>query len=339
MKSANPQFGLVLAGGGPKGAYQIGALKYLSEVGIQPHIIAGSSIGALNSAVLSTYRPFSYAVERLDELWSEISQLKPLKVNFMTMARYATGFFVPTLDSVIDLLSSWGILPESCALLDPLPLENLVRRTINPSEIRRGTELWVTAFPCVKVLGIELDTMLEFIRASTGAETHWLCAQDFKDDETIYNLILASAALPWIFPRRKVNGTSYIDGGLADNIPLKPLADRGCNNVIVIHLENGAVWDREQFPNQSIIEIRPQKTIDKSDVPLIGMVSTFLDFSPERIADLKQRGYEDAKYCMEPILETLACVRRNRESEERQKHSLNSLILSTEELLKDSPLF
>ena len=48
MKSINPKLGLILAGRGAKGAYQVGALKYLSELGIVPQIITGTSIGALN---------------------------------------------------------------------------------------------------------------------------------------------------------------------------------------------------------------------------------------------------------------------------------------------------
>jgi NTE family protein len=52
MQSANTQVGLVLVGGGAKGAYQAGALKYLAEeTAIEPQIIAGTSIGALNGAV------------------------------------------------------------------------------------------------------------------------------------------------------------------------------------------------------------------------------------------------------------------------------------------------
>ena len=52
MKFINPKFGLVLAGGGAKGAYQVGALKYIAELGIVPQIIADTSIGALNGAIL-----------------------------------------------------------------------------------------------------------------------------------------------------------------------------------------------------------------------------------------------------------------------------------------------
>jgi NTE family protein len=54
-----------------------------------------------------------------------------------------------------------------------------------------------------------------------------------------------------------------------------------------------------------VIEIRPHEAINKSDVPLYGDAITFLDFSSDRIELLKQRGYADAKSCLEPILKTL----------------------------------
>lgn len=346
MKSANPQFGLVLTGGGAKGAYQVGALKYLAESGFKPHIIAGSSIGALNSAILSTYRPFRHAVQRLDELWDKLAELKPLRINVLAGSRYVTKFVAPSTapgldllyESLLDLMSSWQLVPDTVSLLDPVPIERFVRQAINPFELRKGTELWVTAFPCLRFCGIEIDTCFELVRARTGTDVHWLCVNDLKDDEALYNLLLASAALPWVFPRRRVNNVTYIDGGLADNVPLKPLADRGCNYVIVIHLQNGVIWERKQFHNQTIIEIRPQELINKSDTPIAGMVSTFLDFSTERIAELKRRGYEDAKYCMEPILKTLETINYHRVGIDSLIDSTTSILNSTKQIMDDQPL-
>ena len=66
-RSANPKFGLVLTGGGAKGAYQSGALKYLAGLKLEPHIIVGTSIKALNGAVLSSHHPFKQAASRLNE--------------------------------------------------------------------------------------------------------------------------------------------------------------------------------------------------------------------------------------------------------------------------------
>lgn len=335
MKPANLQLGLVLTGGGAKGAYQVGALQYIAELGLEPQIIAGTSIGALNGAVLSSCRPFPYAVQRLNQLWEQLSKAEILRINTGTVLRtfsYATQAFTPTLRGwLLDFLITEGLMQNSSAIFDPAPIEQLLREAVNPGELRRGIELWVTVFPSLKIPALGYDWLVDLIRARTGTDAHWLCIQDCTDDETVYKLLLASAALPLAFPSREVNGQSYIDGGLADNVPLRALAKRGCKNVIVIHLKNGAAWNRHDFPEQTVIEIRPEQRIEKSDTPIIGKIDSYLDFSSERIAELKKRGYEDAKRCLTPIMEVFITVKDQRESH-------NSLVNSTQRLLNDPPL-
>ncbi|MBC1225366.1 patatin-like phospholipase family protein [Nostoc sp. UCD121] len=335
MKPANLQLGLVLTGGGAKGAYQVGALQYIAELGLEPQIIAGTSIGALNGAVLSAYHPFPYAVQRLNQLWEQLGKAEILRTNTGAVLRtfsYATQAFTPTLRGwLLDFLITEGLMQNSSAIFDPAPIEQLLREAVNPGELRRGIELWVTVFPSLKIPALGYDWLVDLIRARTGTDAHWLCIQDCTDDETVYKLLLASAALPLAFPSQEVNGQSYIDGGLADNVPLRALAKRGCENVIVIHLKNGAAWNRHDFPEQTVIEIRPEQRIEKSDTPIIGKIDSYLDFSSERIAELKKRGYEDAKRCLIPIMEVFRTVKDQRESH-------NSLVNSTQCLLNDPPL-
>jgi NTE family protein len=335
MKSTNPQLGLVLTGGGAKGAYQVGALQYIAELGLLPQIIAGTSIGALNGAVLSAYRPFPYAVQLLNQFWDRLSKTEILRPHTGTVLRtlsYAAQTFTSTLQGwLLDFLIAEGLIPNSSTIFDPAPIEQLLREAVKLDELRYGIELWVTVFPSLKIPGLGYDWLVNFIRACTGTDAHWLCVQDFTDDEQVYNLLLASAALPFAFPSRKVNGTSYVDGGLADNVPLRALAKRGCKNIIVIHLENGVSWNRHDFPEQTIIEIRPEEKINKSATLIIGKIDSYLDFSSERITELKKRGYEDAQRCLIPIINTLRTV-------QDQRNSHNSLINSTQRLLNDPPL-
>lgn len=335
MKSNQPEFGLVLAGGGAKGAYQAGAIQYIAELGLQPQIIAGTSIGALNGAVLSSYYPFSHAVERLNYFWEQFGEaeiLRPHTGVFLHAASYAAQAFVPTLRHwLADFLIKQGLSKYNTSIFDPEPIEQLLKQAVHPKTLRQNIELWVTVFPCLKIPGLGYDLLINLIRAKTGAGANWLCLQDCLDDETIYNLLLASAALPLAFPSRTMNGVNYIDGGLVDNVPLTALAKRGCKNVIVIHLRNCSVWNRDDFPEQTIIEIRPEKVINQSEIPMIGVVDSWLDFSSKRIRELKQRGYEDAKRCLNPIIDSLLAVREFRQSQV-------SLINSTEELINDSPL-
>lgn len=206
----------------------------------------------------------------------------------------------------------------------------MLREVVNPLALRNGIELWVTVFPSLKIPGLDYDWIIDIIRSKTGTKAQWLCVQDCQDDETLYNLLLASAAIPLAFPQREIDGQYYVDGALGDNIPLGALAARGCSHAIVIHLDGGAIWNRHDFPEQTVIEIRPS-AIDSSNLPLIGAINSLLYFSPENIANLKQMGYQDARRCLEPILQTLVTVRQQHQVEK-------SLLYSTQRLLDDKPL-
>ncbi|HEY9650595.1 MAG TPA: patatin-like phospholipase family protein [Coleofasciculaceae cyanobacterium] len=339
MQLSHPQVGLVLAGGGAKGAYQAGALKYLAEeTAIEPKIIAGTSIGALNGAVLAAHQPFDHGVHRLNKLWDRLGDepiLRPHMGTVLKTLSYAAQTLIPTFQQwSLDVLVTLGLLPDRSVIFDPEPIEHRLREAVDLTELRQGVELWVTVFPALNIPGINYDLLMhlaDLLRARTGTKAQWLCAQTIQDDETLYNLLLASAAIPLAFPQREVNGQFYVDGALTDNIPLGALAARGCTHAIVIHLDNGEIWNRHNFPEQTVIEIRPEQRINKFDTPILGSVSSLLDFSSDRIAELKRRGYQDAKRCLEPIIATFRGV-------QAQRQSHHSLVDSTQQLLDDSLL-
>jgi len=338
MIPSDVKFGLVLTGGGAKGAYQVGALEYLAELNFSPHIIAGTSIGALNGAVLASHQPFNQAVLRLGEMWEQLGYAEVLRPNVgaaLPVMSYAAQTLIPTFSKwAVNFLIEQQLLKANTAIFDVEPIERLLREAVNAKNLKYGTDLWVTVFPSLHIPGLEYDWLMGLIdvcRARTGTTAHWLLAQDCDDEDTLYNLLLASAAIPLAFPKRTVNGQHYVDGALADNIPLGALAKQGCTHAIVIHLENASTWSRQDFPQQTIIEIRPEQPIAQSDTPVIGSISAVLDFSPSRIADLKQRGYEDARRCIEPIIRTFRTTTDGR-------RQMVSLVESTENLLSDLPL-
>ena len=313
----NPQIGLVLAGGGAKGAYQAGALRYLAEIGLKPQIIAGTSIGALNGATLAANNSFDYAVECLDRIWTKLGETKVINLDraaprlqrdrnlAVTTLNHAAKAFIPTFRHwLVDFALKTGI-SNNRAILDPEAIETMLKEAIDPDALRNGIELWVTVFPSMKIPGLDYDWLIDLVRSQMGVKAQWLRVQDCSDDETLYNSLLASAAIPFAFPQREVNGQYYVDGALGDNIPLGALAARGCTYAIVIHLDGGAIWNRHDFPAQTVIEIRPSDKINSSSFPLIGDIHSLLDFTPEKIAILKQMGYQDARRCLEPIVQSL----------------------------------
>ena len=338
MPDLDPKIGLVLTGGGAKGAYHVGALRYLAELNLSPHMIAGTSIGALNGAVLASHNDFSESVDRLEELWEQLGRariLRPHTGRILQTLSYVAQTSVPTFSGWIqDFLKDQGLLQNSASIFDPEPIERFIQEAVNLRDLRQGTELWVTVFPSLHIPGLNYDLLMALVdlfRANTGTSAQWIYAQDCQEDETLYNLLLASAAIPLAFPQRMVSDRHYVDGGLADNVPLGALAAQGCTHTIVIHLQNGSVWNRHLFPNQTVVEIRPKVSIDRSNTPFVGAVESLLDFSSDRIAELKQRGYEDARCCLQPILQTLVAVVDSRKQ-------LSELRQSTQRLIDDLPL-
>jgi NTE family protein len=298
VEVTNPKFGLVLAGGGAKGAYQVGVLKYLSEeLQFVPDMIAGTSIGALNGSFLASHQPFDEAVKRLELLWDEIGKEGILKTKIE--------------------------LSKGLSIFDSQPIKELLKAQVKVDALKRGIELWVTVFPSLNPPIPFLDylrALIDSLSKDGRTSAQWRSARDLDDEDTLYNSILASAAIPLVFPRQKINGDFFVDGFLGDNIPLGALAAQGCTYAIVIHLDNGETWSRHNFPNQKIIEIRPQLKINEKSF-LSG-----LDFSAENITKLKQRGEEDARRYLEPIILTLM-------TEYRRRNALDSLIESTRELI------
>lgn len=73
--------GLVLSGGGAKGAYQVGVLKALRELGTRIDAVSGASIGALNGGVLASAPSLDVAIERLEELWGRLAKQSPLNMK------------------------------------------------------------------------------------------------------------------------------------------------------------------------------------------------------------------------------------------------------------------
>ena len=290
--------GLVLVGGGAKGAYQAGALRYLNEVGFVPHAIAGTSIGALNGAVLASHRSFTEGVERLDALWTRIAQQGILQLN--------PGSIIDQAFEQVDHVFNVQPLLNAISVFDIRPIEMLLREAVKIPVLRSGIPLWVTIFPALKRLsatlrrrGININQLPITHRENAKTGALWVRIQDLDEDQ-IHNALLASAAIPLIFPVRRVAGGFFVDGGFGDNTPLGALTPDVCRKVCVIHLSDGSTWSRHDFPNQTVIEIRPEEPFSRSTTVLADLYN-LLDFSHDRIMELRIRGYRDARRCWQDI--------------------------------------
>lgn len=312
--------GLVLSGGGAKGAYQVGVLKALVEFGVPVHVMSGASIGALNGAVLASAPNLAVGAARLEEIWLELAHDSPLKhqapgyLKLLFAAGLRENLVVAVAHSILSIAQGHGLpIPEQLhqmlhsGMMDDMPLKALLDKYIDHKALSDGIPFYVSVF---KSFGGLLD-----IARVLAAE---LCLMESRDSEFIHiqskseaarkELLLASAAIPIAFAPRQVNGSMYSDGGQGGwtkaqgNTPISPLIAAGCDVVIVTHLSDGSLWSRHDFPDTTIVEIRPQSSIVRDD-GMLGGIKDLLGFDERKITSWIEQGYRDTRHCVGQIVQ------------------------------------
>ena len=273
LTSAEGGVGLVLSGGGAKGAYHVGVVQCLADHSVKLTAIAGTSVGALNGAVIAAAPDLGSAAVRLEEVWHEYMTSSP------------TGFLnrLVSLQKIVPDLYEKYLSPYEEFIEVGLPLYVGVFRS-------RGKKLIDLAWAAAGLVGLSDTPEADFIRVQT------LSRREYKQ------ALLASAAYPFIFRARSVEGKQYRDGGLGGmahnqgHTPITPLLrDAGCRAVIVTHNADGSLWDRHAFPDAIVLEIRPGSTIRRSG----GLVDTdTFDSSAKSIATWMKQGYQDTERCL-----------------------------------------
>lgn len=329
--------GLVLTGGGAKGAYHVGALKALVELDIPIHSVAGASIGALNGAVVATAANLELAHESLLNIWEALGNEKVIKIS-----KYAPAYLVmlgamgiafrtnPTVAAAHVVINKLAKLagyegPEiSHQFLDDSPLVKILEESTTPESLNKGLPLYVSTFETDGGIADILGVVKASLRLGNTKDSDYLHVQNLPDAE-MQEALMASAALPMLFRGRKILDKKYTDGGQGDwygaggNTPVKPLVDAGCNTIIIVHLCDGSAWDRKLYPDVNIIEIRPKETIAR------GMgVADLLGFDHPRIGSWIKQGYEDSVSVLKPILDIVSKHNTLSSSRAALNHALES---------------
>ena len=221
----SPDIGLVLSGGASRGAYQAGVLRFIfrelpKRLGFVPwpKVVSGTSVGALNGMFTVT-RSEKYLVY-LSRVWcrmrvSDVFQIRP--------------------DDVVGAL--WGRHRgrPGAALLDPGPLEGLIRDLFPHKEVRSAIGSGATrAFiSCATDLSDGSNTL--FVdTADPTLDLQPLPGSRVVNRHIAPETLLASAAIPFLFPPVQIDGRTYVDGGLRQNTPLRPVLYAGVDRILLI---------------------------------------------------------------------------------------------------------
>lgn len=320
--------GLVLSGGGAKGAYQAGVLKSMASAGIQIEAISGASIGALNGAIIAAAPDTRTAAERLSEVWKHVASSSPLEIDPTIFPRYLALLSAAGLSGVGRLAMSLLIavgdkfaadrFDYGGAILKDAPLSDLLERFLCPKRLAEGIPLYVSLYKNKQSMNLFKDLVQgEMLKRFDTTESVFKHVQALPETERL-QAVLASAAIPVLFRPKKVEGELYSDGGQGNyrkvqgNTPITPLLGKGLDLIIVTHLNDGSFWDVDDFPNEQILEIRPDQRISKKGA------ADMLGFDETRILEWIAQGESDATR----VLDSLQNLSRSRSELRRATEGL-----------------
>lgn len=200
----NREYGLVLAGGGTKGAYEVGVWQALKELKINIKAISGTSIGAINAALI-----LQDDFNKMLELYKNITIDDILKLD-------------KELDPNKNIFNIKNI--------SKLAIEYIEKKGLDNTALR---ETAIKYLDIDKIYSSKIDFALTTYSFKSG-EAEELFLKDIPKDEFI-DYLLASACFP-IFKSQKIGDKEFVDGGFYDNIPANLLIKNGYKNLIVVDI-------------------------------------------------------------------------------------------------------
>lgn len=229
---------LTLLGGGARGAYQAGVLQRLSQAlpALEFDIFTGVSAGAINAAYLANSAGrFAESAGALCALWSKLRMEHVVRASSSEMLGNVVRWSTQLLSGGIQPLS------QAQGLLDTAPLHSLLREVLPApdgrlSGVEQKLEQGRLSALAVTTTSYETGQAVTFAQQAAHAEpVSWRRPQRVGRSARIrVEHVLASAAIPILFPAVEIDGTWHGDGSVRDTAPLSPALHLGAERILVV---------------------------------------------------------------------------------------------------------
>jgi NTE family protein len=232
--------GLILPGGGARNAYQAGVLKAIGDMLPEDvenpfPVICGSSSGALNAVLLaSSATRFQEGVDRLYGIWANFHVGKVFKTDawtaFRSGFRWATSF----------ALAGFG-KGQPRSILDNAPMRHLLESHIRFARIQQALDSGVLRAVSVTASGYTSGMSVTFYQGVKELQPWKRTRRIGQPTELTLNHLMASAAIPVLFPAVKLRNEYFGDGSMRQTAPLSPALHMGANRLLIIGVRGPGV--------------------------------------------------------------------------------------------------
>jgi NTE family protein len=223
---------LVLPGGGARGAYQVGVLKAINEVLAKGHnpfpVICGTSAGAINAAVLASHaHEFSIGIERLERFWRSMHCDRVYRTDAWTVLKSGMKF-------ALTLLSGGLIKTNPRSFLDNTPLRFFLQETLQLHGIQTALDQNALRGVSISASGYTSASAISYFQAQADIKDWQRERRIGVATQLNISHLLASAALPMIFPAERIGNEYFGDGGMRMAAPLSPAIHLGAERILII---------------------------------------------------------------------------------------------------------
>jgi NTE family protein len=230
---------LVLSGGGARGAYQVGVLKAIAEwlpadAPCPFEVLVGTSAGALNAAAIGARaHSLREAVQSLEEVWANFRVEQVVQSNSLTMLRSGLHWMAA-------LLSAGWIAKPPRSLFDTTPLHELLTGAVPLDQIPVQIAAGRLHALAVATTSYTTGQAVAFFDGADDVDGWNRASRAGRRRHIDLDVLMASAAIPFIFPAWSIDGNHYGDGAMRQLAPLSPAVHLGANRVFVIGTRGSA---------------------------------------------------------------------------------------------------
>jgi NTE family protein len=239
-KKEVPTTGLILPGGGARNAYQVGVLKAVAELipdeTVNPFpVITGTSSGALNAALLaSNAAQFQAGVRRLLGIWENFTVDMVFRSDTWPVISSGTRW-------LFSFLTGGHLVRQPPSLLDSTPLRRLMEGHYNAARIQQGLDYGTLRALAVTVSGYETGQSVSYFHGAEDViewERTRRCGR--RVSEITLDHLMASSAIPLVFPAVRLGNEYFGDGSMRETAPLSPALHLGANRLLIISVRGDA---------------------------------------------------------------------------------------------------
>ncbi len=240
--------GLILSGGGARAAYQVGVLKAVHEILPKGHynpfdIISGTSAGAINGIALASYADdYRRGIRQLDRIWRHFTPDQIYRTDFWGISNSLAKMSR-------SMIFGRRYKNDPVSLLDNAPLRELLEEVVDFQRVKRCIDenhLYALAVSCS---GIDSGESTAFFEGHPEIQNWGRQRRVGVRAELTIDHLLASSAIPMIFPAMFLGDQYYADGAVRQLAPISPALHLGAEKIMVIGVSAIAHRTKPEVPD------------------------------------------------------------------------------------------